>query len=133
MDFEYIESKILEWEKALNTFKRAIDTEGINELERDGAIQRFEYCFELSWKVLKIVINDQNSVEILTPKEAFKKAFKTGLIDNEIIWDDILKKRNVSVHTYVESLAKSLFELLPSYYERMNWSLQNIKKIYDIK
>ncbi len=133
MDFEYIENKVLEWEKALITLKNAIETESINELERDGAIQRFEYCFELSWKVLKIIIKDQNSLDILTPKEVFKISFKTGLIKNELIWDDILKKRNVSVHTYVESLAKSLFSLLPTYYEQMNWSLKNIKELYTIK
>lgn len=133
MDFDYIESKVLEWEKALLTLKIALDIKLINDLERDGAIQRFEYCFELSWKVLKLIIRDQNSLEIQTPKEVFKKGFKTGLIDNEIIWDDILKKRNVSVHTYVESLAKSLFELLPSYYLQMDWSLQKIKNLYDIK
>lgn len=133
MDFDYIESKVLEWEKALLTLKAAIETKSINELERDGAIQRFEYCFELSWKVLKIIIKDQNSVDILTPKEVFKIAFKTGLIENELIWEDILKKRNVSVHTYVESLAISLFELLPNFYTQMNLSLQKIKDLYQIK
>lgn len=89
MDAEYIESKVLEWKKALFTLKSALDIEKINDLERDGAIQRFEYCFELSWKVLKIIIKNQNSLDILTPKEVFKKAFKTGLIENELIWEDI--------------------------------------------
>lgn len=133
MDVDYIESKVLKWERALVTFKSALDIKLISELERDGAIQRFEYCFELSWKVLKIIIKDQNSMEILTPKEVFKKAFKTGLIENEMVWEDILKKINMSVHTYVESLAKSLFELLPVYHQQMNWSLLHIKELYEIR
>jgi len=74
MDFEYIESKVLEWKKALVTLKSELDIEQISKLERDGAIQRFKYCFELSWKVLKIIIKDQNSLEIQTPIEVFLRS-----------------------------------------------------------
>ena len=74
MDFEYIESKVLEWKKALVTLKSELDIEQISKLERDGAIQRFEYCFELSWKELKIIIKDQNSLEIQTPIEVFLRS-----------------------------------------------------------
>ena len=38
--------------KALESLKKSI-LQPINEFTRDSVIQRFEYCFELSWKNMK--------------------------------------------------------------------------------
>lgn len=44
------------WKRALDTLERGIArslaTPADNEV-RDAVIQRFEYCYELSWKMLK--------------------------------------------------------------------------------
>jgi predicted nucleotidyltransferase len=47
--------EILPLLNAFATFKRAME-EAKSELERDGAVQRFEYTFELTWKVLKKIL-----------------------------------------------------------------------------
>lgn len=133
MDIDYIENKVIEWEKALSTLKAALLIPNISELERDGAIQRFEYCFELAWKVFKIVIKDHKGQEVLSPKEAFKTAILLNIIESEEIWQEILRRRNTSVHTYIESLAIDLYHLLPRFYQQMIISLVKIKELYNIK
>lgn len=50
---DYLDSKIATFEQALKTFNEALLLENPSELERDGAIQRFEYCFDLAWKAVK--------------------------------------------------------------------------------
>jgi hypothetical protein len=49
---DYLDAKIATFEQALKTFKDAL-LENPSQLERDGTIQRFEYCFDLAWKALK--------------------------------------------------------------------------------
>jgi hypothetical protein len=46
------------WKKALNSLERAIarsTASPADEELRDAVIQRFEYCYELSWKMLKAI------------------------------------------------------------------------------
>ena len=58
-------------EYSLNQFRNALDrlsegaAEARDELDRDGVIQRFEFCFELLWKTLKIYLEDHRLAESL--------------------------------------------------------------------
>lgn len=40
----------------------------VDDLDRDGAIQRFEFTVELLWKTLKVVL-EYNKVECHSPRE----------------------------------------------------------------
>jgi nucleotidyltransferase substrate binding protein (TIGR01987 family) len=55
--------------------------EAKSELERDGAIQRFEYTYELVWKTLKKVLSF-NGIEANSPRDVFREAARQGLIDD---------------------------------------------------
>ncbi len=89
-------------------------------ITRDSAILRFELAFETAWKACQTLARAQG-FEVNSPKQAFEAAFRLGWITDEIIWDDILKKRNLAVHTYQESLAESLYgrlkDFLPAFEE----------------
>ncbi len=43
-------------EKALQSLKSALTPHPANDRERDGAIQRYEYTFEIIWKIVKKVL-----------------------------------------------------------------------------
>ena len=52
----------IRWQQRLTNFERALrllreamahGPEALNQLEKEGVIQRFEYCFELAWKTVK--------------------------------------------------------------------------------
>ncbi|TAF75074.1 MAG: nucleotidyltransferase [Bacteroidetes bacterium] len=132
MDFDYIENKIITFSNALATLNEALK-ESKTRLERDGCIQRFEYCYELAWKCAKVIIKDHGGVDVNSPKEVLKKCFVMKYISNEMLWFDMIEKRNSSVHTYNIGLANGLMDLIPSYYLEMNALLLKFKELYDIK
>ncbi|HEY5326084.1 MAG TPA: HI0074 family nucleotidyltransferase substrate-binding subunit [Mucilaginibacter sp.] len=123
----YLDSKISIFEQALTTFKDAL-LENPSQLERDGAIQRFEYCFDLAWKALKRYMEKSGLIDLNSPRSVFAAAYAEGIIGDEIIWSTIILKRNASVHTYNQQLAETLFGELPVYYDAMCVLLARLKK-----
>ena len=47
----------------------------------DATIQRFEFSFELSWKLMRAVL-DYNGIEAEAPRSVIKEAFKSKIIQN---------------------------------------------------
>ena len=123
----YLSSKIASLEQALKTLEAAL-IENPSELERDGAIQRFEYCFDLSWKTLKQYLENIGLMDLNSPRSVFAAAHAEGLLSDEVIWSTIIQKRNASVHTYNQLLAESLFGELPLYYSAMSELLIKLKE-----
>ncbi|GAB4420719.1 MAG: nucleotidyltransferase substrate binding protein [Thermodesulfovibrionales bacterium] len=86
--------------------------EAINEKETplsiDGTIQRFEFTFELAWKVIQKFIRYEG-FDCNTPRECLRKAYSAGIIDNDEIWLDMLDDRNKTSHIYNEAVAKGIF------------------------
>ena len=123
----YLDSKLISFEQALATFKQAL-LDDPSDLERDGAIQRFEYCFDLSWKSLKRYLEAKGLFDLNSPKSVFVAGYSEGIIEDEAIWSTIILKRNASVHTYNQQLAESLFAEVPAYYKAMNDLLQKLKR-----
>jgi nucleotidyltransferase substrate binding protein (TIGR01987 family) len=123
---DYFDAKIATFEQALKTFEDAL-LENPSQLERDGAIQRFEYCFDLAWKALKRFLEKRGLMDLNSPRSVFMAAYAEGIIEDEILWSTIILKRNTSVHTYNQQLAESLFSELPLYYNAMYNLLQKLK------
>jgi nucleotidyltransferase substrate binding protein (TIGR01987 family) len=115
---DYSNAKLITFKKALQTFEQAFKKDP-NPLEIDGSIKRFEYCFELSWKVMKIFLEEEGITGANSPKSVIKKSLVTGLVRDEMIWLDMLMDRNRSTHTYDESKAREIFQNLSRYYEEM--------------
>lgn len=124
---DYYEAKINTFEKTLKTFKEGLIINP-SELERDGAIQRFEYCYDLAWKTLKHYMEKWGMMDINSPWSVFTAAFAEGVIIDEATCTTIILKRNASVHTYKLELARMLFSELPLYYDAMYQLLQKIKE-----
>jgi len=76
---------------------------------QDATIQRFEFTFELAWKLMNIILRE-NGIEAYGPKNTFREAAKLRLIDNPKIWFDFLKQRNLTVHTYKEEIARKVYK-----------------------
>lgn len=84
-----------------------------NQLDKDGAIQRFEFVFELLWKTLKDYAEDKGRLDASSPKDAFRVAADLGLIDNPQVWFDFLKNRNTAAHIYSEQSANEVYSQIP--------------------
>ncbi len=101
-------ARLMELKPAFARLKEAIPKVK-NQLEKDGAIQRFEFVFELVWKTLKDYAEDKGRFDVASPKDAFRVAADLGLIDNPLIWFDFLKSRNEATHLYNEQKAEEVF------------------------
>lgn len=86
-----------------------------SRLEKDGAIQRFEFTFEVFWKGIKVILEDEGLV-CKTPKDCLQAAFRIGLIEDEGLFLRILKDRNRMSHIYGEKESKAIFHRIKKKY-----------------
>ncbi len=94
--------------KALNQLTKFIEKGKLNELEKQGLIQSFEYTYELAWNTIKDYFESQGETNIHGSRDAFRLAFKRGLIENGEIWMEMIKSRTLTSHTYNEDIAEKV-------------------------
>ena len=82
-----------------------------NDYEKTGVVKAFEFCYELSWKIMKKVLKF-GGIDVETPRDTFREAAKLNLIADAEIWFSYLEKRNITVHTYQKEILDDLFPIL---------------------
>ena len=97
------------------------------DINRDSAIKRFELCFDLAWKSIKLYAKDQG-VECYSPRECFKTAFQLKLIDYNEAWLKMIDTRNLVAHLYKEEMAEKLFLRLSDYLVLFKKLLSDLKQ-----
>lgn len=115
--------------RALSRLEQAIKTP-VGEQDSlliDGTIQRFEFCIELFWKMLRRALLE-NGIETGTPREAIQKAYQAKWLNDEKLWIRMLQDRNRTSHVYEEEVAQEIFRRVPEYYEVMNKALAEIQR-----
>lgn len=100
----------IRWKQRFRNFDRAFvllrdamenGPEALNPLEKEGVIQRFEYCFELAWKCVKDYLEESGFVfATVTPRQVLKDAFAAKILADGQVWIDMLDHRNLLSHTY---------------------------------
>jgi nucleotidyltransferase substrate binding protein (TIGR01987 family) len=95
---------------------------------RDATIQRFEYCTDFIWKVLKVYLEDIEKVyvESFSPRGVVRAAVNGGFI-SESEGSELMRmvdSRNKTSHIYHEAIADDIANKIPAYYVL-------IKKIID--
>lgn len=94
----------------------------------DATIQRFEFTFELAWKLLKEYFAEKGII-LNYPKEILKEAFATNVINDEDIWIHMLVDRNMTSHTYDEKLADEIYKRIKIYVPAIEELLKFFEKI----
>jgi nucleotidyltransferase substrate binding protein (TIGR01987 family) len=100
-----------------------------SELERAGAIQCFEYSYELAWKTLRKILILQGKQVFNTPRDVFREAAASGLITNPEQWFDFLDYRNQTVHTYDEQTAQEIFDMLPTFRDEIKKLIKHLESL----
>ena len=80
----------------------------MNELEKQGLIQSFEYTYELAWNTLKDYFEAQGESNIHGSRDVFRLAFRRGMIEDGETWMDMIKSRTLTAHTYDEEIAEKI-------------------------
>lgn len=131
-----MEDKIKQLEKAIESLKVIINAYD-NEMDgvvkdglRDSIIQRFEFCTELSWKLMKRYFDENKLNEVFSPRSIVKEAYKQRLIEDGEIWLDILDDRNLTSHTYDENTANRIRDnVINIYVDIFEKFLKRIKEV----
>jgi nucleotidyltransferase substrate binding protein (TIGR01987 family) len=131
LDFSPLEKALLSLKKGL---KRATEHPKDEEL-RDACIQRFEYSFELSWKMLKRQLEKEDGsspeIDAYSKKNLFRVGGEKGLISNVENWFTYLEKRNLTTHTYDPENAAEVFSVIKDFLTDSEDLLDKLKARHD--
>lgn len=103
-------------------------TRAKSELEVAGTIQAFEFCYELSWKILKKVLA-YRGINLASPREVLRAAAAEGLISNIDEWFEYIRKRNLTVHIYNKEVADEIFAALGGFLKSLDQLIQILKSL----
>ena len=94
------------------------DTEDgvLDEMIKEGLIQRFEYTHELAWNVMKDFFEQEGNTTLMGSRSATREAFKKGIITDGENWMDMISSRNLTTHTYNEVVAEEITSKITSTY-----------------
>ena len=124
----------IRWKQRFANFSRAFlllrdamdnDRSTLSQLEKEGIIQRFEYTFELAWKVLKDKMEcDGIVLDQISPKAVVRQAFAAKYINDPDTWLKMMGDRNLMSHTYdfvkfeavIQSIADHYLPMLQEWY-----------------
>jgi nucleotidyltransferase substrate binding protein (TIGR01987 family) len=100
----------IRWKQRLTNFERALrllreamaeGPEALNQLEKEGVLRRFEYCFGLAWKTVKDYMEANGFVfAVVMPRQVLKEAFAAKVLNDGATWIAMLDHRNLLSHTY---------------------------------
>ncbi|HLC16238.1 MAG TPA: nucleotidyltransferase substrate binding protein [Thermodesulfovibrionia bacterium] len=123
------------FKKALESLNRAIlrsQNEPDDEELRDAVIQRFEYTYELSWKMLKRQIEHDSptpsEIDRLSFRDLLRDGRERGLITDVEQWMDYREQRNITSHTYDEQKAESVYDSALSFYKDAKVLLDELER-----
>ncbi len=129
-----MQAQDIRWQQRFQNFERAFlrlrealeqNPASLTALEKEGIIQRFEYTFELAWKVLKDKMEfDGLEINQVSPKGVVRDAYAARYIDNADLWLQMIGDRNLMSHTYdinkfeavIDSLRTRYLPMLDEWY-----------------
>ena len=116
LDLSALRSALASLQKAVVRWQASAE---LDEELRDACIQRFEYTFELCWKMLKrrleIELPDSQSVDTLSFREMIRSGAERGWIADADAWMVYRDKRNLTSHTYNAATATDVAVIIPAF------------------
>ena len=108
----------IRWKQRFDNFQRVLHQltlamalkaqRPLSDLEQQGLIQGFEFTHELAWNVLKDYLEMEGIQGLVGSRSTAREAFKRGLVLDGEVWMDMIEKRNLSSHTYNQTVANTL-------------------------
>ncbi|MBM7865636.1 nucleotidyltransferase [Heliobacterium gestii] len=113
---ERVIEKLDSYSRALKRLEEALLVDESNDYIYDAVIKRFEFTYELSWKLLKAFIEYKGGADVRFPRDIFKEAYFTRLIQEGDVWIAMMKDRNLTSHTYNEQDAQQIYVRIKTLY-----------------
>ena len=99
-----------------------------NDYEKAGTVKAFEFCYELSWRIMKKILTF-HGIDTDDARDVFREAAKLKLITSAEAWFSYLDKRNITVHTYRKEILDSLFfSITQEFLKDLDYFLEKLAK-----
>jgi nucleotidyltransferase substrate binding protein (TIGR01987 family) len=111
---ERLHQRLVLADKALSTLEELAVLKNPTDVQRDAAIQRFEYSFEAVWRAAQRYLLVNEGLQVGSPKAVIRTSHQVGLLVDEQAERglEMVDDRNLTVHTYNEALAEAIFSRL---------------------
>lgn len=130
----------LRWHSRLATYCKALSRlsqvvllhsqRKLSEYETDSLIKRFEFTYEMAWKLLISYEKDNGIQNIMGSRDVVRHAVALNIIGNSDAWMDMIDARNRTSHLYDEDMAVDVVdEVVFTYYPL----LQELQETMTIK
>jgi nucleotidyltransferase substrate binding protein (TIGR01987 family) len=106
---ERIIERFGDYKSALERLEEGLQIEPDNSIIVDGVIQRFEFTFELAWKLMKDCL-EYEGIEVKSPRTTIKEAYRIEMVNDGDGWIDMMIDRNKTSHIYDENEAKAIYK-----------------------
>ncbi len=120
------------YSRALAQLGEFIEKGSLNKFEEQGLIKAFEYTYELAWNTIKDYFEAQGETDIQGSRDAFRLAFRRGVVENGEAWMDMIKSRMLTAHTYDEVVAKQIAsDIVVRYFpefEKLRFKMESLQK-----
>ncbi|EPZ98818.1 nucleotidyltransferase substrate binding protein [Glaesserella parasuis] len=97
-----------------------------------GAIQKFEFVYELSIKMmkrqLKSIASNDTDIDSTEFRDILRLSAQFGLIENPEEWLDFRKMRNITSHTYDENKAMQVYLGISHFLVSSHYLLSQLQK-----
>ena len=98
------------YQRAMKRLRVAVNSQpDANGIYLDATIQRFEFCFELAWKLMKAML-DYEGIEVSSPRGSIREGSKLSMIDSAEDWLYMLEQRKICPHAYSENIAHDVYK-----------------------
>jgi nucleotidyltransferase substrate binding protein (TIGR01987 family) len=106
--------------KALSKLHEFTAAPIVDDRDRAGVIQAFEFTFEQCWKTFQRIAQSQG-IAATSPRQALEAALRLGLIHmaDESDWLDMLRDRNMTSHLYQETIALEIAQRVLERYQSL--------------
>lgn len=109
---DYVKQNLINQDESANDIEEVLD-----EIIKEGLIQRFEYTHELAWNVMKDYAIYQGNPNVGDSRDATREAFQLKLVSDGKVWMDMIGSRNKTSHTYNEETADEIYlKIINDYY-----------------
>ncbi len=103
-----------------------------SDQEKAGAVQAFEFCYELAWKTMKRFL-DKKGVEVRSPRDAFREAALNGFIADPKKWFVFIEKRNITTQIYDEKILENIVAIFGDFSKELSSFIDFLKDEAQIK
>ena len=127
-------TKDIRWQQRFSNYQKALhqlgdavalsNTRELSDLEKQGLIQAFKYTHELAWTTLKDFLEYKGQMNIYGSRDASRKAFQLGIVEDGEGWMAMIQNRNKTSHTYNKETAEEIVSAVKNTFYTLFTSLK---------